>query len=190
MRSGYLPDDLKRLWQELAANPRQVSADELRREAARLRSVVLLRNCFVTAVCCFVVAAYAFFFWRATTALERIGSALSIVGVPLAVAQFLRRPARTIPVGSTMESVSFYRTQLERQRDFHRLKGVFSWLLPVLPGPILFNLGFALDRPKFAPLVELQMAGFLIISVIVVALNLRMARRFQRRLDALDAWRP
>jgi hypothetical protein len=190
MRSGYLPDDLKRLWQELAASPRQVSAEDLRREAAKLRRLVLVRNCFVTAVCCFVVGAYGFFFLRATTVLERIGSAASIVGIPLAVMQFLKRPARSIPVADALESTRFYRAELERQRDFHRVTGVFSWLLPVLPGPILFNLGFALDRPKFAPLVELQMAGFLIISVIVVVLNLRMARRFQGRLDALDAWRP
>lgn len=65
--------------------------------------------------------------------------------------------------------IRFYRAELERQRDFHRGKGVLSWLLPVLPGPILFNLGFALDRPKFAPLVALQMAGFLILAAIVVA---------------------
>jgi hypothetical protein len=76
---------------------------------------------------------------------------------------------------------------LERQRDFHRGKGIVSWLLPLLPGPIVFNIAFALDRPILAPIVGIQMAVFLMGSAIVVPLNLRLARKYQRRIDVLNA---
>lgn len=187
MRSDYLPEDLNQLWKELAVNPAAVSADDLRREARRLQPRVRLRNWFASGVCCIAMIAYVFFFFRSKTTLERVGAALSIAGGANVIVQFLKRPARTMPEPGAIESVRFYRTELERQRDFHRGKGVFSWLLPVLPGPILFNAAVALDRPVLAPLITLQMAAFLLIALLVVPLNLRMARRYQRRLDALDA---
>lgn len=187
MRSDYLPDDLKRLWRELAATPVQVSPDDLRREALRLHSGVRLRNWFVVIVCGFIIAAYGFFCLRSRTALERIGSVLSIVGAANMIVQFLQRPARTIPDFGPTDSVRFYRAQLQRQRDFHLGKGIGPWLLPLLPGPIIFNLAVALDRPALAPIIELQMLPFLVAAVIVVPLNLSVARKYQRRLDVLDA---
>jgi hypothetical protein len=187
MKSDYLPDDLKRLWKELESNPVEVSPDQLRSEARRLRSGVRLRNSFVVGVCCFIIAAYAFFTVRSHTTLERIGSVLSIAGAANVIVQFLKRPSRNMPEFGAIESIRFYRAELERHRDFHRGKGIMAWLLPVLPGPILFNVGFALDRPMLAPIIKLQMAVFLMCAAIVVPLNLRMVRKYQRRIDALDA---
>jgi hypothetical protein len=187
MRSDYLPDDLKKLWKELASNPVQVSADDLRRESRKLRTGLGFRNWFVVGVCCIIIAAYGLFFFFSKTPLERIGSVLSIAGAANVIVQFLKRPARTMPDSGAIESISFYRAELERHRDFHRGKGISSWLLPLLPGPIIFNVAFALDCPIFAPIVTLQMAAFLMIAAIVVPLNLRMARKYQRRIDALDA---
>jgi hypothetical protein len=186
MRSDYLPDDLKKIWQELAANPVPVTADELRRESRKLRIGLSVRNWFVVVVCCFIVAAYGLFFFASKTALERIGSVLSIAGAANVIVQFLKRSARTMPDCGAIESIRFYRAELERHRDFHCGKGISSWLLPVLPGPILFNVAFALDRPAFAPIVAAQTAAFLMIAAIVVPLNLRMARKYQRRIDAMD----
>jgi hypothetical protein len=187
MRSDYLPDDLKKLWKELASNPVRVSADDLRNESRKLRTGLGLRNWFVAGVCCTIIAGYGFFFVFSKTALERIGSVLSIAGAVNVIVQFIRRPARPMPDSSAIESICFYRAELERHRDFHRGKGINSWLLPFLPGPMIFNIAFALDRPIFAPIVALQMAAFLVIAAIVVPLNLSMARKYQRRIDALDA---
>jgi hypothetical protein len=187
MRSDYLPDDLKRLWKELALSSVKVSPDDLRRESSKLRIRLNLRNWFVVSVCCIIIAAYGFFFFRSKTALERIGSALSVVGAANVIVQFLKRPGRRMPDSEAIESIRLYRAELERHRDFHRGKGISSWLLPGLPGPIIFNVGFALDRPIFAPIVTLQMVAFLMVAVVVVILNLRMAQKYQRRIHALDA---
>jgi hypothetical protein len=186
MPSDYLPDDLKHLWKELASNPVEVSPSQLRREAQGLERGVRLRNSFVTGVCCFIIAAYGFFAFLSKTTLERIGSVLSIAGAANVVVQFLKRPTRKLPDSGAIESIRFYRAELERHRDFHRGKGIRSWLLPFLPGPILFNVAFALDRPMFAPIIALQMVVFLIIAAVIVPLNLRMARRYERRIDALQ----
>jgi hypothetical protein len=189
MRSDYLPDDLQKLWQELAINPVQVSPDDLRREARKLRGGVALRNWFAAGVACAAIVAYSFWFVVFKTTLGRIGAALAIAGALNVIVQFLKRPALTMPGATAIECIRFYRAELERQRDFHRGKGVLSWLLPVLPGPIIWNTAVALAHPALAPLIELQMAGFLVIAAIVVPLNLRMARKIQRRIDALDASR-
>jgi len=187
MPGEYLPDDLKGLWKELASNPVEVSPEDLRREAGKLRNFVRLRNAFVVGVCCFIIVAYCVFAYRSPTTLERIGAVLSIAGAANVIVQFLRRRSRKMPESGAIESIHFYRTELERHRDFHRGKGIISWLLPLLPGPILFNVAFAVDRPMFAPIVELQMAGFLVIAALVVPVNLWFARKYQRRIDALDA---
>jgi hypothetical protein len=186
MPSDYLPADLKRLWKELTANPVEVSPDELRREARKLRGGVRLRNSFVVGVSCFIIAAYGLFlFWSKTTA-ERIGALLSIAGGANVIVQFLRRPGRDVSGFHAMESIRFYRAELERHRDFHLGKGIVSWLVPFLPGPIVFNVAVALESPMLAPLIWLQMAVFLMIAAIVVPLNLSLARKYQRRIDALN----
>jgi hypothetical protein len=186
MRSDYLANDLKQLWKELASNPVQLSPDDLRREAGKLRIGLLLRNWFAAVVCFLAIVAYAFFFVHSRTVLERVGAALSIVGAANVIVQFLKRPARSMPDSGATECIRFYRAELERQRDFHRGKGLFSWLLIFLPGPIVFNVAFALDRPQFASIVALQMAAMVIAAAIVVPLNLSMSRKYQRRIDALD----
>jgi hypothetical protein len=121
-----------------------------------------------------------------TTPLERLGAVLAIAGAVNVMVQFLKRPARAIPELGAIESIRFYRALLERQRDFHLGKGVLSWLLPFLPGPIIWAIGFAHVRPVFAPFIRLELAGFLLIAAIVVPLNIRMARKYQRRIDALE----
>ncbi|MGA3238411.1 MAG: hypothetical protein ABSG03_19125 [Bryobacteraceae bacterium] len=178
MRSDYLPDDLKKLWKELALNPVRVSAEDLRRESCKLRTGLGLRSWFVVGVGCIIIATYGLFFFFSKTALERIGSMISIAGAANVIVQFLRRPARTMPESDAIESIRFYRAELERHRDFHRGRGIGSWLLPVLHGPIIFNVAFALDRPIFAPIVELPMAILLMTAAIVVPLNLGMARKY------------
>jgi len=99
-----------------------------------------------------VLAAYGIYFFVLKTALERIGSALAMAGGINAIVQFLRRPARTMPDSAATGCIRFYRSELARLRDFRLGKGVFSWLLPFLPGPIVWAIGFARVRPVFAPL--------------------------------------
>ena len=180
MRSDYLPDDLTRLWKELASNPVPVLPDDLRRESRKLRTGVSFRNWFASGVSFIVVVAYFVYFVVFKTTLERIGSVLAVAGGINVIVQFLRRPSRTMPDSAAIECIRFYRSELERQRDLHLGKGVFSWLLPFLPGPIIWAIGFARARPALVPFIELEMAAFVIIAAIVVPWS-----RFARTASSL-----
>ena len=100
-----------------------------------------------------VLAAYGIYFFVLKTALEQIGSALAMAG----------------GINAAIACIRFYRSELERLRDFHLGKGIFSWLLP-LPGPIVWAIGFALCVRYLHRFIKLEMVAFL-----------------QRRIDALDA---
>ena len=89
-------------------------------------------------------------------------------------------------VGET-DCTDFYRTELERQRDFHRGRWFWSRLLILLPGPLVFCVGFAQAHPEIALVIWLEFAAILILAAIAVPLNLGLARKYQRRIDALDA---
>ena len=56
-----------------------------------------------------------------------------------------------------------------------------------LPGPIIWFLGFAQAYSELAPFIWLEFVAFLILAAIAVPLNLRLARKYQRRIDALEA---
>lgn len=187
MTGDYLPDDLKRLWQELSTSPLQLSPEQLRQEVEKLQKGLRRRLVIGGGAALSVIAAWTLYFFLFPNRLQRIGSVLTALGAGYTIVQLKMRPARAMPnVGETGCS-DFYRAELERQRDFHRGKWFWSRLLIFLPGPLVFCLGFAQAFPELAWLIWLNLAAILILAVIAVPLNLRLARRYQRRIDALDA---
>jgi hypothetical protein len=85
-----------------------------------------------------------------------------------------------------MDCIRFYRRELERQRDFHRGTWLWSRLLIFLPGPLLFCMGFARVHPDAATYIWLEFAAIVVLAGIAVPLNLRLARKYQSRIDSLD----
>jgi len=99
----------------------------------------------------------------------------------------LTRLLTATPEAGGTSCIQYYRAELERKRDFHRGTWFWSRLLIFLPGPLLFCVGFAQAHPEIATFIWLEFAALLILAVIAVPLNLRLARKFQRRIDALNA---
>jgi hypothetical protein len=66
---------------------------------------------------------------------------------------------------------------LERRREFHRGWWFWSRLLIYAPGPLIYFAGDALLP---------EAAVFLLLIAIAIPLNLRVARRYQDRIDELD----
>lgn len=187
MPGDYLPDDLKALWSELSTKPVQVSPDQLRRELGRLQEGLRRRGMVGGGVGLTVVAAFLVYLFLFPNTLQRIGSALTVVGVLYLLLQLKMRPARARPHLAEIDCAAFYRAELERQRDFHRGTLFWSRLVVLLPGPLLFFVGFAQTHPERSTYVWGELAGFLVLAAIAVPLNLRLARKYQRRIDALDA---
>jgi Mg2+/citrate symporter len=185
MRFDCLPEDLKSIWEELDTNPVQLSPDQLRRETTKLQKGLRRRSVMGVGVCSFLIAGCTIFFFLFQNRLQRIGSVLTVAGAAYLLAQVLRMRARTVPDAVETDCVKFYRAKLERQRDFHRGKWFWSRMLMFTPGPVIFCIGFAQAYPKLAAGIRLELVAFLILVVIAVPLNLRLARKYRRRIDAL-----
>ena len=187
MAGDYLPGDLKTLWKELSTNPLQLSPDQLRKEMEKLRKGLRRRFFIGGGAALSAIAAWTLYFFLFPNRLQRIGSVLTALGAGYTIVQLKLRPARNMPDVGETGCTEFYRAELERQRDFHRGKWFWSRLLILLPGPLVFCVGFAQAYPEIALFIWLNLAAILILAVIAVPLNLRLARKYQRRIDALDA---
>jgi hypothetical protein len=133
-----------------------------------------------------VIASFGVFFFVFPNWLQRVGSILTVIGALYLVVQLRMRSARAMPDVALSSCLQFYRSELQRQRDFHRGKWFWSRMLIFLPGPIVWFAGFAQARPKLAPFIWGELIAFLILGALAVPLNLRLARAYQRRIDALD----
>jgi hypothetical protein len=189
MPNDHLPDDLKSLWHELGTNPVCISLEELQREAKALEARIRRRHFFGFYMASIGIASFSTFLFVFPNVLLRVGSALIVLGICYMLVQLGFRRARTLPDPAAMSCAVFYRAELERQRDFHRGRWFWSRSLIFLPGPVLFFIGLAQTYPKRAAFVWLEFALALILAVIAVPLNFRLARKYQRRIDALDASR-
>jgi len=187
MSGDYLPKDLELLWKEVSTNPLQLSPDQLLKESERLGKALRRRSVIGGGAAWIGIAAFTLFFFLFPNRLQRIGSILTVVGAGYMVVQLRMRPARAMPDIGETDCMRFYRAELERQRDFHRGTWFWSRLLIFLPGPLIFCVGFAQAYPELAVYIWLEFAAFLIGASIAVPLNLRSARKYQRRIDALNS---
>jgi hypothetical protein len=185
--ADYLPDDLRRLWNELNANPALFSRDELEQEASRLQRGLRRRTAIGGAAALIVGVSWGIFFFLCPNLLWRIGCVLTIAAAAYIIGQIVMRSPRNLPEFGETACIRFYRAELERQRDFHRGGWFWSRLLILLPGPFVWFAGFAQTQTKLAPFIYLELAAFLMLLVIAVPLNLKLARKYQLRINALDA---
>jgi len=191
MGSEPVTDYVKDLWQELSMDPVPFTPEQVRREEEKLRSRVRRRSLVGRGIGWLVVAAFTLYLFVFPNLLQRIGSLLSIAGVVYCLIQLRLQRPRPMPDAGETESIRFYRAELERLRDFHRGGWLWSRVIVLLPGPIIFMAGFARAYPNLG-LGTFVWVNALVVFVGAVAvgvpLNLKLARQYQRRIDALDAW--
>jgi hypothetical protein len=87
----------------------------------------------------------------------------------------------------TEASLAFYRSELQRQRDFHRGLWLWSRLLVFTPGSLIFLIGFGSAYPAVARYIHVEASIFGVLLIAAIPLNLSLARKYQRELDALDS---
>lgn len=138
---------------------------------------------------CFVLivgfGSFAFIF---PNTLMRVGSGLTVAAALYMAYQLYERrnrkpPSETRPSACT----AFYRTELERQRDFHRGSWFWSRLIIMIPGYMLFLIGVAIASPESARFMAIIGVFFLGGCALAIPLNLRLSRKYQRQIDELDA---
>ena len=101
------------------------------------------------AVCFVVIVSFGWFVFIFPNPLQRVGSGLTLVATLYVAYQLYERRNRKLP-SETQPSActAFYRTELERQRDFHRGPSFWSRLVIGVPGYLLFCVGFAMAQPN------------------------------------------
>jgi hypothetical protein len=140
------------------------------------------------AVCFTGIVAFGSFIFIFPNTLARVGSGLTVAATLYMAYQLYERRNGKSPSGTGLSAcTAFYRKELERQRDFHR--GIWFWsrLVIMVPGYILFLIGFAMAYPELARGLAAIAGAFIVLCIVAVPMNLKLSRKYQRQIDEVDA---
>jgi len=118
---------------------------------------------------------------------QRLGCCLLIAAMLFLTVQLLARRGTLRSTCTSPASPTAYRLELKRQRDFHCGGWLWSRAIVMVPGFLLFCLGGAIAHPANSRPPATMAVVFLVICVLAIPNNLRVAHRYQRRIDDLDA---
>jgi len=186
-------DDPKQFWREQPLEDTTVSLEDVRMRIDRLATQVRRRNLIGGLGCIVVLLSFALFAVIFPNPWERTGSVLTAAASLFLMYQLIRRKIylrRAEPLARQSDGLTFYRSELVRQRDFHRGLWFWSRLIVIAPGPAIFLVGFAKAYPSLAIYIVIEAATFVLLLIAAIPLNLRKAKHYQRELDALESANP
>ncbi len=175
------------IWQSQPVEVTKMSLAEIRRRTDKLEHRVWWRNAreYAASLVAAVMLAYSF----ATThdVLSRVAFGLFFAGLLWIVVQLHRKgSAKSMPTGvDTLTSLSFYRVELERQREL--VASVSSWYLaPLIPGFIVYTVGYAVRRPAAWARLTMLDAMVALMFFGIWKLNMRAARCLDRMIHDVN----
>ena len=191
MTEEKCPEYSKTLWQNQPLEETTMSLETIRKRIDKLEKQVRRRNLVGGFVCLFVMISFAYFLVTFPNALLQVGSALSIGGAALVAFQLILAKTRAKQTGGLptepQPSLAFYRSELQRQRDFHQGKRFWSGILVSSLGYFVFLVGLATAFPALARFVVAIGAIYVVLSIVAIQMNRRAARGDQCKLDTLDS---
>jgi hypothetical protein len=117
-------------------------------------------------------------------ALQTVGAVLTIIGLSYLGWQIRANRFRPLSIDA-MDTLGHLRRELARQRDFHWGSRFWWRMLLFLPGPFIFFAGFAQAHPEVIRMIRFETISFVVLAIAAIPLNMWMARRYQRQIDAL-----
>jgi Mg2+/citrate symporter len=188
MANEIPPNDVKTLWQHQQPKEIRMSVDEIRKRAEQYRKRVHRRTLLGSAIAYSLIACFVLALFVLPNVLARTGSCLTIVACAYMLYQLHRRRGEALSPQSTgVAGIRAYRTELERQRDFHRGRWFWSRLLIFVPSYLLFIAGFAIAHPELAKVLAAIAMVAVIVAILAVPLQQKESKWYQRRIDELDA---
>jgi hypothetical protein len=179
--------DVLALWQNQTAEGYRMTPEEIQMNIQRLETRLQQRTRGGYLVAGFLIVAFAAWLVVDTNPILRAGAAAVIIAVAYLGYQVHRNRFRQAPAPAVaVSSIDHLRTELERQRDFHRGKTFWSRMLLLGPAGLLFFYGFATAHPEVIRIIRLEIASFIVFVIAAIPLNLWMARKYQRQIDELD----
>jgi len=182
------------LWQTQPLESFQMSLEQLRKKGKRLNRVLLIRDSTVWVVCLFEIGWFAWILTIAPQLVAKIGSILIMFGMAFMNGQVWldqrnrRRSLQRAETSGNVNSLDFFRSELVRQREFHRGLWFWSRMAALYPGLLVFGIGCIVVFPSPDNLVGYAITAVaLILFPLSIWLNLSKSRKYQREIDTLDA---
>jgi len=178
------------IWQLQALDAPRVSAAYMRHRARDLARRTQIRKGLAYVIGIPGVLYIAWYCWRYFRHMPMMVAGLALTVVPLVYVscrRHRRASAAQVPEDAgALDSLSFYRRELERQRDARR--NWRQWLLPVVPGLITLLASFVLELNPI-PWALVAYEAIVIVGGVSLAVAFEQwsARRLQREIDALDS---
>jgi hypothetical protein len=121
--------------------------------------------------------------------MARIGSILTVASTLFFEYQLYHWRGRVSPQrdANTSDLHSFFRAELERQLDFHTGICFWSRLASMIPGYVLFCVGFAIAYPAAEKIMSIVLICFFALALLAIPANLKRARTYQRQINELDS---
>ena len=186
MSDELRPDDMEELWRNQPYAPPASSAADMREKARRLEANMRRGFHGIAALMIFGAAGYASFLYFFPSLIHRIGASLTLAGYLFCAYQLYNRVRLAkVPPGVGLTTGARYRAELGRQREFC-LNAWRTFLLPFVPGPAVFLMGFLVPDQGVAKAIALTMALIVSPFMLAVPLMRKKARMLQREIDELD----
>jgi hypothetical protein len=177
-------DDVAALWRAQNNEGFRMSNEEIRNRIETMDRKMRRRTIDFYLVLATMTIALAFWMFIDRNKLEAIGAVLAIIGFGYLAWQIRANRFRSYSsdASGTLEHL---RNELARQRDFHGGSRFWWRLLFLVPGPLVFFAGFAQAHPEVILMIRFEVVSFVVFALAAIPLNMWMARRYQKQIDAL-----
>ncbi|MEA2416981.1 MAG: hypothetical protein QOI58_3638 [Thermoanaerobaculia bacterium] len=181
-------DDVVALWQTQSSDGFRMRTEDVRKRIETLNRKLRRRTIDGYLVCATLIGVFAgWMFVGGMNTLQTVGAVLTIIGVSYLAWQIRANRFRSLPIDAS-GTLQHLRNELVRQRDFHHLGSRFWWrILLFVPGPLVFSAGFAQAHPEEPTFtfIRIETISFIVLALATIPVNLWMARRYQKQIDAL-----
>lgn len=188
MANESQPDDVVTLWQAQGTEGFRMSTEEILARIEAVNRKVRKRTNDGYLVCAFLIVFFTGWMFTGMSSLMKVGAILTVIGVSYLAWQLRQARVHGAAIGDAGDTASLdhLRTELTRQRDFHRGATFWSRMIVFVPGPLVFFAAFAKAHPEVVRTIRYETIAFVVLVIAAIPLNLWMARRYQRQLDELS----
>lgn len=176
------------VWQQQPSEGFRLTGEEITMKIEELDRKLRRRTHDGYLVCGFLMLAFTVWALLESDPFLRLGAAATVAAVAYLAFQVHRnRFRKQPPVSGATPSLDHLRTELARQRDFHRGNLFWSRMLLLAPAGLLFFFGFGRAHPEVLEMIRWEVASFVVLVLAAIPLNRRMAARYEREIEELDA---
>ena len=188
MANDSQPDAVVTLWQAQGSDGFRMSTEDIHKRIETVNRRVRRRTFDGYLVCSVLIVFFTGWMFVGMGSLQKVGAVLTVIGLGYLVWQIRQSRFRGAATGQSGDTASLdhLRTELARQRDFHRGATFWSRMLALAPGALVFFVGFEQAHPEIALMIRFETISCVVFIIAAIPLNYWMARRYQRQIDELS----